>query len=66
MLYRNWFALETCLRMSPFKWDLSQPSKMFIAKEILSKNGGIRFKDTRLIKFLKFDTQYWFAYNSAL
>ena len=34
MLYRNWFELKTCLRMSHLKWDMSQPSEMFIAREI--------------------------------
>ena len=34
MLYRNGFELKTCLRMSPLKWDMSQPSEMFIAREI--------------------------------
>ena len=34
MLYRNGFDLKTCLRMSPLKWDMSQPSEMFIAREI--------------------------------
>ena len=34
MLYRNGFELKTCLIMSPLKWDMSQPSEMFIAREI--------------------------------
>ena len=38
MIYRNWFELEACLRMSPLKWDISQPSKMFIAREMLHKS----------------------------
>ena len=53
ILYRNWFQLQACLRMSPFKWDIFQPSKMFIAREIMNK-------------FLKSDTQYCLAHNSAL
>ena len=36
MLYRNWFELEACLRMSPLKWDISQPSKIFMARYIHS------------------------------
>ena len=35
--YRNGFELEACLRMSPLKWDMSQPSKMFIGREIVHK-----------------------------
>ena len=38
MLYRNGFDLKTCLRMSPLKWDMSQPSEMFIAREIKHKS----------------------------
>ena len=34
MLYWNGFDLKTCLRMSPLKWDMPQPSEMFIAREI--------------------------------
>ena len=34
MLYGNGFELNTRLRMSPLKWDMSQPSEMFIAREI--------------------------------
>ena len=37
MFYRNGFELEACLRMSPSKWDMSQPSKMFIARKIMHK-----------------------------
>ena len=38
MLYRIGFDLKTCLRMSPLKWDMSQPSEMFIAREIKHKS----------------------------
>ena len=31
MLYRNGVELETCMRMSLLKWDMSQPFKMVIA-----------------------------------
>ena len=37
MFYRNVFDLKACLRMSPLKWDMSQPSEMFVAREILQK-----------------------------
>ena len=37
MLYRNGFELETLIEMSPFKWDVSQPSKMSIAREVIHK-----------------------------
>ena len=30
---KNGFELGACLRMSPLKWDMSQPSKMFIARD---------------------------------
>ena len=34
MLYR---ILETFLKMSPLKWDLSQSPKLFIAREFIDK-----------------------------
>ena len=37
MLYRNEFELETFLKMSTLKWDVSQPLKMFITREIIHK-----------------------------
>ena len=37
MLYRDGFELGTVLKMSPLKWDVSQPPKMFIAKDIIHK-----------------------------
>ena len=49
MLYINWVELQACLRMSPFKWDISQPSKMFIAREIKNNCCGIRFQDIGLL-----------------
>ena len=48
ILYRNGFELETFLKMSTLKWDLSQPLRIFIAKEIIQNRGGIRFQDIRL------------------
>ena len=38
MLYKNWFELQACLRMSTLKWDISKPSKMFIGREIMNKS----------------------------
>ena len=38
MLYRNGFGHETWLRMSHLKYDISQTSKMFIAREIMHKS----------------------------
>ena len=35
--------------MSPLKRDISQPSKMFIARDLCINRDGIRFKDIRLI-----------------
>ena len=38
-----------------------------VSKKLLCINhGGIKFKDIRLIKFLKSDTPYCFVYMSAL
>ena len=37
MLYRNGFELETFLDISLFKWDVSQPPLIFIAREIIHK-----------------------------
>ena len=34
MLYRNVSEHEKCLRMSPLKKDISQPSKIFIVREV--------------------------------
>ena len=49
MFYRNGFELEACLRMLPFKWYMSQSSKMFITREIMHKLRGFRYKDIRSI-----------------
>ena len=38
MLYRNEVELEACLKMSSLKSDMSQPFKMFIAREIMHKS----------------------------
>ena len=54
MLYRKGFDHEACRRMSPKKWYISRPSKIIIS--ICINQGGIRSKDIRLIKFLKYDT----------
>ena len=35
---QKWFELEECLRMLPFKWYMSQPSKMFIFTEIMHQS----------------------------
>ena len=68
MFYRNRFELEACLRMPPLKWDMSQPPKMFIAKEIMHKSRRYhiqRYKMDPYLTFLKSDTPYCFAYISA-
>ena len=35
---KNGVELEACPRMSPLKKDMSQPYKMFIAREIMHKS----------------------------
>ena len=70
MFYRIGFELEACLRMSPLKCDMSQPYKMFIAREIMHKSWRYQTQriDIRLtfyFKFLKSDSPYCFAYISA-
>ena len=37
LLYRNGFELELFLNISPLKWGVTQPLKMFIAREIIHK-----------------------------
>ena len=39
MWYKNGLELEPYLKMSPLKWDVSQP-QMFIAREIIHKQAG--------------------------
>ena len=36
MFYRNVFDLEACLMMSSLKWDMTQPSKMFVSRKIVA------------------------------
>ena len=38
MLYKKKFELQTCLKMSPLNLDVSQPPKIFIAKENIHKS----------------------------
>ena len=38
IFYRNGFEFEACLMVSPLKWDMSQTTKMFIAREIMRKS----------------------------
>ena len=45
MLYRNRFEPKTYRRKSPLKWDVSQPSKMFID---WINRGSIRFQQIGL------------------
>ena len=56
MLYGNGIELETCLRVSPCKWDMSQPPKVFIARVIMPKsrwNQISRYSIDPYFKFLK-------------
>ena len=67
-IYRNGFELEACLRMSPLKSDMSRPSKIFIAREIMDKSWRYRIQRNEYdfyLKFLKSDNPYWFAYILA-
>ena len=52
----------------PLKWDMSQSSKIFIAREIMHKSRQYQISRYYIIdnfKFLKSDTPYCFAYISA-
>ena len=65
----NGCELKACLRMSPLKLNMSQPSEMFIAREIMHKFWQYqiqRFCIDHYFEFLKSDTAYCFAYISAL
>ena len=44
MLYRKGVEYKTCLRMSPLRWDISQPSKIFIAREFMHKSRRYQMK----------------------
>ena len=68
MLYINWVELEACMRMSALKCDMSQPSKIFIARENMHKSQQYQISRYQIVndfKFLKSDTPYCFAYISA-
>ena len=43
-IYRNGFELEACLRKSPLKPDMSRPSKIFLAREIMHKSWRYRIQ----------------------
>ena len=57
MLYRDGFELGTVLKMSPLKWDVSQPPKMFIAKDIIHKSQ--RYQISRYNILLKKSTKQY-------
>ena len=65
MLYRNGFELGILLKMSPLKWDVSQPPKMSIAKDIIPKSQRYQISRYNIVHYLKSYTPYCFAYISA-
>ena len=65
MLYRDGFELGTVLKMSPSKWDVSQPPKMFIANDIIHKSQWYQISRYNIVHYLKSYTPYCFAYISA-
>ena len=67
LLYRDGIEPETCLRMSPLKWDISQPSKMVIDREFMYESQWYqisKYQIAHYFKYLKSDTPYCFAYIS--
>ena len=68
MIYKNEFDLEACPRMSPLKWDMSQPPNMFIAREIMYKSRQYPIQRRWIVydfHLLTSDTPNCFAYTSA-
>ena len=56
MLYRHGFELQICLRMSPLKrHNISQPSKMFIVKEIMQMSRQHQFLRYKIVHFSLFN-----------
>ena len=54
-IYRNGFELSACpISMSSLKWDVSKPSKMLIAREIMHKF----WQDSRL--FIIWNSDIWY------
>ena len=67
LLYRDGIEPETCLRMSPLKWDISQPSKMVIDREFMYESQWYQISKCQIahyFQYLKSDTPYCFAYIS--
>ena len=52
MLYRDGFELGTVLKMSPLKWDVSQPPKMFIAKDIIHKSQWYQISRYNIVHYI--------------
>ena len=44
MLYRKGVEYKTCLRMSPLRWDISQPPEIFLARKIMHKSRWSQIK----------------------
>ena len=50
--YRNGFELSACLiSMSSLKWDRSQPSKMFIARETMHKSRQYQISRHKIFQY---------------
>ena len=68
-IYRNGFELSACLTsMSSLKWDMSQPSKLFIARETMHKSRQYQISIHQNFQYsntLKSDTPFQFNYISA-
>ena len=66
---RRGFELSACLiSMSSLKWDRSQPSRMFIARETMHKSRQYQISRHKIFQYsniLKFDTPFYFAYISS-
>ena len=65
MFYRNVFELLEYLRISPLKWDMSQPYQMFKIREIMHKSRRYQISRYQIIhyfKFLKYDNPILFGF----
>ena len=68
ILYRNGSEHETCLTKSTLKEDISQPPRMFIAREIMHKSRQYQISRHKIFQYsniLKSDTPFYFTYISA-
>ena len=64
--YRNVFVLQTALQIPFFKWDMSQPSSMFVAGDIIKKILGAFFLGHPVAFWVSEWIIIWFLHSFVL